>query len=97
MTLEELASKLNELDEARTHAERAIAALRDSQERVEALEKDRDALIEAYSETVPENLENLTGEDRNALYRMLQLEITPAPDGFYEVVGAFCTAEPLSA
>lgn len=97
MTLEELGSKLREVEERRLHAERAIAALRDSRERLEALEKDRDTLIEAYSEAVPEDLEHLTGDERNTLYRMLQLEVTPAPEGFYKVVGAFCTAEPLSA
>jgi site-specific DNA recombinase len=97
MTLEELSSKLSELEERRLHAENAIAALRDSQERVMALEKDRDALIEAYSETVPEDLEHHTGDERNTLYRMLQLEVTPTPQGFYKVVGAFCSAEPLSA
>jgi site-specific DNA recombinase len=97
MTLEELGSKLEELGERRLHAERAIAALRESQERLEELEKDRDALIEAYSETVPEDLERLTGDERNTFYRMLQLELTPTPEGSYELVGAFCSAEPLSA
>ncbi len=97
MTLDELSSKLGELEERHLHAEHAIAALRDSQERVEALEKDRDALIEAYAETVPEDLEHLTGDERNTLYRMLQLEVTPTPEGSYKVIGAFCSAEPLSA
>lgn len=37
---------------------------------------------------VPEGLERLTGEERNKIYRMLRLEITPTPEGF-EVSGAF--------
>jgi site-specific DNA recombinase len=97
MTLEELSSNLRKLEERRLHAEHAIAAVRDTQERVEALEKDRDALIETYSQTMPEDLDNLTGDERNTLYRMLQLEVTPTPEGSYRVIGAFCSAEPLSA
>jgi site-specific DNA recombinase len=96
MTLDELGSKLSQLEEMRLHAERAIAAVRDSQKRIEALQRDRDALLEAYSETVPEDLESLTGEERNTLYRKLQIEVTPAPDGLYDVVGALCTPESLS-
>src|SRR5215203_4516489 len=34
--------------------------------------------------------------ERNRLYRMLRLEITPSEDGSYKVQGAFCTGEPLS-
>ena len=97
MTFEELGSKLRELDQARLYAERELAALKDSQTRVKELESDRDALLESISGQLPEELDRITGEDRNAIYRMLQVEITPTPEGFYEVTGAFCTAEPLSA
>jgi hypothetical protein len=34
-------------------------------------------------------LDGLTGDDRNKVYRMLRLEVTPTPEG-YEVTGAFC-------
>jgi hypothetical protein len=42
----------------------------------------------------PEGLDDLTGEDRNKVYRMLRLEVTPSDEG-YKVGGAFCTLEPM--
>src|ERR671911_1033904 len=87
MTLEELGQKLSQLDEMRRHAERELSALQDHQERVEQLERDRDALIEEMAETVPDGLDNLTSEERNKVYRMLRLEVTPTPEG-YSITGA---------
>ena len=87
MTLDELGAKLTQLDAVRRHAESEIAALKGFQSRVEALEEDRDALIESMSEMVPEALDDLTGEERNKIYRMLRLEVTPTAEG-YVVTGA---------
>jgi site-specific DNA recombinase len=97
MTLEELGSKLKDLDETRLHAERELRALKDSQARVEELEVDRDTLLESISGQIPKSLDNLNGEERNTVYRMLRLEVTPMLEGRYKVTGAFCSAEPLSA
>ncbi len=66
-------------------------ALRGHQQRVEELEKDRDALLQSMSETVLGTLDDLDGEEKNRLYRMLHLEATPSEEG-YEVRGAFCTS-----
>jgi hypothetical protein len=49
MTLEELVSKLKDLDETRLLTERALGALKDSQARVEELEEDWDTLLEFSS------------------------------------------------
>jgi hypothetical protein len=87
MTLEELGSKLSELGEMRRHAERELSALQDRQERVEQLEEDRDALIKEMAETAPDALDSLAGEERNKVYRMLRLEVTPTPEG-YSITGA---------
>jgi hypothetical protein len=54
---------------------------------VEELERDRDALLEFYAGAVPEALDQLDGEERNRVYRMLRLEITPRPDGILDVRG----------
>jgi hypothetical protein len=67
--------------------------LRNQKEQLEKLEKDRDALLESWAEMVPAGLENLSGVERNKVYRTLNLLVTPAPEG-YEVSGAFCTMEP---
>ncbi len=90
MTLQELGAKLEELEEGRKEAERKLMALRSHQQRVEELEKDRDALLQSMSETVLGALEDLDGEEKNRLYQMLRLEVTPSGEG-YEVSGAFCT------
>jgi septal ring factor EnvC (AmiA/AmiB activator) len=93
MTLEELGSKLTELDERRRSAERALADVRDARERIEALEAERDALIAAHAAhaaTIPEDLENLTGEARNAEYRRFEIEVTPDPEGEFRATGVFC-------
>jgi hypothetical protein len=100
MTLEELGSKLAELEERRLSAERALADVRDAQERIEALENERDALIAAHAVRMPEDLENLTGEERNTEYRRFEIEVTPLggeAEGGYRATGVFCTPDPLSA
>jgi hypothetical protein len=53
-------------------------------QRVENLEKDRDALLQSMSEMVPGALDDLDGEEKNRLYQMLRLEVTPSEEG-YEV------------
>jgi hypothetical protein len=55
---------------------------------VRELEADRDALLASYAEVVPEVLNSLSREERSKVYRMLQLEVRPNPEG-YEVSGAF--------
>ena len=87
MTLGELASKLEGLEETRKVAQAELAALGTREKTVSQLERDRDALLESWSAMVPEALESLAGEERNKVYRMLRLEVTPTPGGF-EVTGA---------
>jgi Recombinase zinc beta ribbon domain len=87
MTLEELGAKLEELEGTRRTAEAEIAALAAREERAEELERDRDALLELYAGAVPETLDRLDGEERNRVYRMLRLEITPQEDGTLDVRG----------
>jgi len=93
ISLNELRAKLANLQKTQETAERELEALRNQKEHLEELEKDRDALLESWAEMVPASLENLSGVERNKVYRMLNLLVTPAPEG-YEVSGAFCTMEP---
>jgi hypothetical protein len=48
ITLDELGSKLMELENARTSAGREFVAFRDHRQRVEELEKDRDVLLSPW-------------------------------------------------
>ena len=66
--------------------------LRSRKERLEELEKDRDALLASWAELVPTSLETLSGLERNKVYRMLNLLVSPSQEG-YEVSGSFCTGE----
>src|SRR3712207_2161682 len=63
LTFEELGAKLRETDEARRTAERELAEVEGRRERIEQLERDRDALIEHYAGMVPGALDDLTGEE----------------------------------
>jgi hypothetical protein len=91
MTLEELGVKLSELDNTRRAPERELATLSGCRQRVMELEQDRDALLESMAGMVPEALDALTGEEKNRIYRMLRLEVTPTTEG-YDVSGALCTS-----
>jgi site-specific DNA recombinase len=93
MTLEELASKLAKLEETRSVAAAELKALEAHEERLRELEADRDSLLASYAETVPEALDELSGEERMRVYRMLQLEVRPDPEG-YEVSGTLCNRRP---
>jgi site-specific DNA recombinase len=91
MSLEELGSRLKDLDNTRRIAEQELAALKDHRRRVQDLEQDREALLESMAEMVPEALDSLTGEEKSRVYRMLRLEVTPTTEG-YDVSGAICTS-----
>ena len=43
--------------------------------------------VESWAGLVPKAFESLTGEERNRIYQMLRLEVTPASEG-YKVTGA---------
>jgi flagellar motility protein MotE (MotC chaperone) len=95
MTLEELASRLKGLEETRRVATAELRALEAHEERVSELERDRDALLGSWVSMAPEALDQLTGEERNKVYRMLRLEVIPTGEGF-AVSGAICTIEPTA-
>ncbi len=81
ITLDELRAKLSSLEEARTTAQRELEALRGRRERIEELERDKEAILEHYARIAPEALDSLAPEERHHLYRMLGLEVVvhPAP------------------
>ena len=92
MSLEELGGMLEELEETRKLAEAELENVTTRRNRVEELEQDRDVLLGYLTSVVPVELDGLTGEERNRVYRMLRLEVRPCPKG-YEVKGAFSSSE----
>jgi DNA repair ATPase RecN len=88
MDRDELRVKLAELQETRETAERELQAIKEHRERLEQMERDRDAVLEAYAGLVPEALDALTPEERHRIYNMLRLEVLAYPDTSLEVCGA---------
>jgi hypothetical protein len=85
---EELKLKLAALAETRKTAERELEALRSHQERVEELERDKNALLESYAGMAPEALATLTSEERRRIYKMLGVGVVAhVEDGAQEVSG----------
>ena len=89
ITDRELDEELAALEETRRAANRELAALRNRRERIEALERDRDAVLEDYAGRTPEALASLESEERHRLYKMLRLSVAILPDGSAEIAGTF--------
>ncbi len=65
MTLEELAARLEELEHARRALEAELAALERTHQKAEELKEDREAALASLAASIPEALDNLTGEEIN--------------------------------
>jgi DNA repair exonuclease SbcCD ATPase subunit len=85
--LDELATRLSELEDARLTAERELAKLRGMREEIEALEQDADVLLTSYERATPEDLVTLAPEQRHHVYRLVHLEVLANPDGSLEATG----------
>ena len=97
LTYEELGEKLAALEETRATARRELEALKGRRERLEALKRDRDALLERYANVTAEALEELSPEERNKLYKMLKLRVVMGDDGTPVVSGVLCADLELPA
>ncbi len=89
MTLDELRSKLNSLEESRETARRELAALASWTESLEGFERDKDKLLKSYATLAPEALAALDPEERRTVYSMLGLCVEALPDKSLRVRGAF--------
>jgi site-specific DNA recombinase len=93
----ELDEELAKLDETRKVAEHELEALRWHTDRVEEMERDRNAVLEYYTTLAPEALDSLTPEERHRLYKMLRLKVLVARSGDLEIELAGTPAEGLDA
>jgi site-specific DNA recombinase len=87
ITFDELGAKLRVFGEHRATAERELEELNLRRSRLEDLERDKETLLEHYAGMVPEALDELTGEERHQVYRMLRLQAYVASDGGLDVRG----------
>lgn len=95
MTLDELREKLVAIEEERGALESRLRALCQAGRRAEELALNRESTLAHLAQLVPEALEELSGDERNALYRMLRLEVTPLPEGL-QVTGVLLPSETQS-
>jgi hypothetical protein len=76
-----------------------VEALQGKQDRIAKLEQDRDALLDSLVEIGAEALDALSPDERNQLYRILQLKVVLNKDAMPELSGVFgqgldvCTLE----
>src|SRR5215218_2967739 len=87
ITFDELGAKLRELEGQRTRAEEELDNLQLRRVRLADLERDRETLLREYAGMVPERLDELTGEERHQVYRMLRLQVLVYPNGDLDVRG----------
>ena len=95
ITFDELGAKLRELAAERVTAERELEDLNLRKLRLEDLERDKETLLNDYASMVPEALDELAGEERHQIYRMLRLQVHVSPSSDLDVRGvlreAVCT------
>ncbi len=89
ITLVELRAKLASLEESRKIAQRDLAALRDQGERIEAMDRDKEAVLTHYAALSPMMLDGLDPEERHRLYHKLKLKVTLRLDAPSEASYAF--------
>ena len=90
ITFSELRERLAELEDTCGVLRGELDALAGRAEQAEQLERDKEALLEQTAGVSPEDLDALNGNERNEVYRILRLEVTPSGDG-YAIRGVFRT------
>ncbi len=89
MSFEELGARLEGLEDTRRMAQRELEALKGTRDELRELERDAAALLNTYAGMVPQRLGNLTPEERQHIYKMLQLGCVLRPKGPPELTGVF--------
>jgi DNA repair ATPase RecN len=78
-------SRVSQLKRSRKTTQEELEHIRNRTTRIERLEQDRDALLSHYSQVAVEHLDNLEPEERNRVYKMLDLKVLAHEDGYLEV------------
>jgi hypothetical protein len=98
---EELRERLSELDEETKVAEREIELLRNKEERLDEMKRNKDTLLTNLVEMTPRLLDELCSEEKHRIYEMLGLRVTSGENGSLDVAGdlaglSFGNREPTS-
>jgi site-specific DNA recombinase len=95
ISFDELRAKLSAIEETHKTARHELEILSRRRERIEELERDKNALLESYVGMIPEALDVLTPEERYRVYKMLRLRVVLGPDTSPEVIGTFGASVPV--
>ncbi len=89
MTIDELKANLQALDADRATAEKGLADVAERQERIEALERDKEALLHNYHERAQQGgMSEFTPEERHDMYKRMRLTVMVGPGGVPSVDAA---------
>ena len=77
--------RLAQINQSRSAVEKELERISDRVARVEQLQRDRDAVLNDYCRIVPEQLDALEPEERNRIYKMLDLTVLANEDGSLEL------------
>jgi len=91
ISTEQFRAKRAALQEAKEDATTGLEGARSRRARLEDFERDKEALLEYHARLVPEDLDELTPEQRRTLYRMMRLTVLATPDG--ELIAEWCCNE----
>jgi site-specific DNA recombinase len=78
-------SRVSQLKRSRIAVQGELEHIRHRTTRIEDLQRDRDALLSHYSQIAVEHLDKLEPEERNRVYKMLDLKVLAHRDGNLEV------------
>ncbi len=85
MEADRYGTRVSQLKQARKTVEEELGSLRDRASHIERLEEDRDAQLTHYSRISADYLDKLEPEERNRLYKLLNLTVLAHADGNLEV------------
>jgi len=78
-------ARVSQFKQARKTIEEELGGIRDRASHIERLEQDRDALLNHYSRIAANHLDKLEPEERNRVYKMLNLTIVAHANDHLEV------------
>jgi len=77
--------RVAQINQSRSAVEKELERIKDRVARVDQLERDRDAVLNDYCRIVPEQLDALEPEERNRIYKMLDLTVLADEKGSLEL------------
>lgn len=81
ITTQQFRAKSGELEKLRAAAEGQLEAARSRLAQLKDIERSKEELISHYASLVPQALSELSSEEKNRIYKMMQLKVFAQRDG----------------